>query len=78
MTFTNEEWKQEKEDIVYNRQDFWATNSNKQLNFYSISTRSWNETDALPLSYLIMYYLKEVQAKPSVKACLKQQICIQY
>lgn len=25
--------KQEKEDLTYNRQDFWATTSNKQLNF---------------------------------------------
>jgi type I restriction enzyme M protein len=28
MTFTNEEGEQEKEDLVYNRQDFWATTSN--------------------------------------------------
>lgn len=33
MTFTNEEGEQEREDLVYNRQDFWATGSNKQLNF---------------------------------------------
>jgi len=33
MTFTNEEGEQEKEDLKYNRQDFWATTSNKQLNF---------------------------------------------
>ena len=33
MTFTNEEGEVEKEDLVYNRQDFWATSSNKQLNF---------------------------------------------
>lgn len=33
MTFTSEEGEQEKEDLVYNRQDFWATTSNKQLNF---------------------------------------------
>ncbi len=33
MTFTNEEGEQESEDLVYNRQDFWATTSNKQLNF---------------------------------------------
>ncbi|ABE57448.1 class I SAM-dependent DNA methyltransferase [Chromohalobacter israelensis] len=33
MTVTNEEGEQEKEDFVYNRQDFWATTSNKQLNF---------------------------------------------
>ncbi|QTA79799.1 SAM-dependent methyltransferase [Desulfonema limicola] len=33
MTFTNEQGEQEKEDLVYNRQDFWASTSNKQLNF---------------------------------------------
>jgi len=33
MTFTNEKGEQEQEDLVYNRQDFWATTSNKQLNF---------------------------------------------
>jgi type I restriction enzyme M protein len=33
MTFTNNEGEQETEDLVYNRQDFWATGSNKQLNF---------------------------------------------
>ena len=33
MTFTNEEGEQEKENLTYNRQDFWASTSNKQLNF---------------------------------------------
>ncbi len=33
ITFTNEDNKQEGEDLVYNRQDFWTTSSNKQLNF---------------------------------------------
>lgn len=33
MSFTNEEGEQESEDLTYNRQDFWATTSNKQLNF---------------------------------------------
>ena len=33
LTFENEEGEQETEDLVYNRQDFWATGSNKQLNF---------------------------------------------
>lgn len=33
LTFTNEQGEQEQEDLVYNRQDFWATSSNKQLNF---------------------------------------------
>ncbi len=33
MIFTNEEGRLEKEDLVYSRQDFWTTTSNKQLNF---------------------------------------------
>ena len=33
LTFTNEEGEEEQEDLVYNRQDFWTTTSNKQLNF---------------------------------------------
>lgn len=33
MTFTNEEGEQESDALTYNRQDFWATTSNKQLNF---------------------------------------------
>lgn len=33
QTFTNNEGEQEKEDLTYNRQDFWVTTSNKQLNF---------------------------------------------
>ena len=33
MTATNEAGEQEREEFTYNRQDFWATTSNKQLNF---------------------------------------------
>ncbi|MEM9078781.1 MAG: class I SAM-dependent DNA methyltransferase [Bacteroidota bacterium] len=33
MTITNEEGEAEKQDLSYNRQDFWETTSNKQLNF---------------------------------------------
>lgn len=33
MTITNEAGEQEKEELTYNRQDFWVTTSNKQLNF---------------------------------------------
>jgi len=32
-TITNEEGEQKREALSYNRQDFWATTSNKQLNF---------------------------------------------
>jgi len=33
MSFTNAEGEQAKDDLTYNRQDFWTTTSNKQLNF---------------------------------------------
>lgn len=33
MTFTNEAGEADKENLTYNRQDFWVTTSNKQLNF---------------------------------------------
>ena len=33
ITMTIEEGEEEEEDLVYNRQDFWTTSSNKQLNF---------------------------------------------
>ncbi len=33
MTITNGDGKADKESLVYERQDFWATTSNKQLNF---------------------------------------------
>lgn len=33
MTFTNEEGGLQKDELTYNRQDFWTTTSNKQLNF---------------------------------------------
>ena len=33
QSFTNEEGEQETDELTYNRQDFWVTTSNKQLNF---------------------------------------------
>lgn len=33
MTFTNGAGEQKREDLTYNRQDFWVSTSNKQLNF---------------------------------------------
>lgn len=33
MSFTNVEGEEETDELTYNRQDFWATTSNKQLNF---------------------------------------------
>jgi type I restriction enzyme M protein len=45
MTFTNEEGEQDSEDLTYNRQDFWVTTSNKQLNFLQ-HIRTMLKTDA--------------------------------
>ncbi|HBF09850.1 MAG TPA: DNA methyltransferase [Gammaproteobacteria bacterium] len=33
MSFTNDEGEEDTEELTYNRQDFWTTTSNKQLNF---------------------------------------------
>lgn len=33
MTFTNESGVEDKDELTYNREDFWTTTSNKQLNF---------------------------------------------
>ena len=33
LTITNEDGEQKDEDLIYNRQDFWTTSSNKQFNF---------------------------------------------
>jgi type I restriction enzyme M protein len=33
MTFTNESGVDDKDELTYNREDFWTTTSNKQLNF---------------------------------------------
>ena len=33
MTFTNEEGEEDKDAMIYERPDFWATTTNKQLNF---------------------------------------------
>ena len=38
QTFTNEEGEQEKEDLTYNRQDFWATTSNLGAQEFALSS----------------------------------------
>jgi type I restriction enzyme M protein len=64
QTFTNEEGLLEKKDLTYNRQVFWATTSNKQLNFGQ-HIRSMLKSQVLQqLLSLIMYCLKVEQVKP--------------
>ena len=76
MSFTNEEGEQEKDDLTYNRQDFWATTSNKQLNFVQhIRTMLKTAGRALPLSFLIMYCLRAVPARQFARNCWTIQTC---
>lgn len=46
MTFTNVDGEQEKDELTYNRQDFWVTTSNKQLNFVQ-HIRTMLKTDGI-------------------------------
>lgn len=78
MTFTNEEGEQDTEDLTYNRQDFYVTTSNKQLNFVQhIKTMLKSDGKAavvLPDNVL----LKEVPERQSERNCWKEPICIPY
>ena len=69
MTFTNEEGEQDTEDLTYNRQDFYVTTSNKQLNFVQhIKTMlKADGKERQPWCYRITSCLKEAPEKPSVK-----------
>jgi type I restriction enzyme M protein len=66
QTFTNEEGEQEKEDLTYNRQDFWATTSNKQLNFLQ-HIRTLLKSDGLAAVVLPDNVLFEGDAGESVR-----------
>ena len=48
MTFTNEEGEQEKDDLTYNRQDFWATTANKQVNFLTAHKKHAEKQQDVP------------------------------
>ncbi len=68
MTFTNEAGEQEKEDLTYNRQDFWVTTSNKQLNFVQHIRTMLKTTGQAAVVCLITFYLKVEWAKQCVKS----------
>jgi len=76
MTITNEEGEQEKQDLSYNRQDFWASTSNKQLNFLQ-HIRSLMKINGEAAVVLPDNVLFEGGAGETVrKNCSKQQTCI--
>lgn len=77
QTFTNDEGEQEKDDLTYNRQDFWATTSNKQLNFVQ-HIRTMLKTTGLAAVVVPDNVLFEGGAgRLFVKNYWKQQTCIQ-
>lgn len=78
MTITNAEGEAETEDFVYNRQDFWATTSNKQVNFLQHIYTMLKNTGGQPWSCPIMCCLKATQAKSCVRSFCKLLTCIQF
>lgn len=75
QTFTNEEGEQEKEDLTYNRHDFWTT-SNKQLNFVQHIRSMLKTTSQAAVVFPDNVLLKAEQERPFAKNCWKQQTCI--
>jgi type I restriction enzyme M protein len=76
QTFTNEEGEQEKEDLTYNRQDFWATTSNKQLNFVQHIRSMLKTTGKAAVVVPDNVLFEGEQEKQFVKSCWKQQMYI--
>lgn len=77
MTFTNEEGEEKTDDLTYNRQDFWATTSNKQLNFLQ-HIRTMLKTTGAPLSSCrITCCLREGPARPCGRTSSRRPSCIQ-
>ena len=71
MTSTNEAGEQDKQELVYNRQDFWASTSNKQLNFMQ-HIRSLLKTDGEAAVVLPDNVLFEGGAGETVRRALLQ------
>jgi type I restriction enzyme M protein len=69
MTFTNAEGEQEKEDLTYNRHDFWATTSNKQLNFVQHIRTMLKSTAKRPSSARQRALRRAARAKPCAASC---------
>jgi len=78
MTFTNDEGEQETEDLVYNRQDFWATGSNKQLNFVQHINTILKPTGKAAVVVPDNVLSKAERAKQCGRSSLRLQICIRY
>ena len=79
ITFTNEEGEQEEEDLVYNRQDFWTTSSNKQLNFVqhinTILKATGKAAVVVPDNVLFEGGAGEIVRKKLLETCIPYFVC---
>lgn len=73
MTITNAEGKEDKNSLTYERQDFWATTSNKQLNFLQHIISSLKDTGkaavVLPDNVLFEGGVGELIRRKWLKTC---------
>ena len=73
MSFTNDEGEEETDDLTYNRQDFWATTSNKQLNFVQHIRTMLKTTGRAAVVVPDNVLLRGGPEKPSGKICSRRQ-----
>ena len=78
ITITNEKGEQKKETMTYNRQDFWAATSNKQLNFVQHIKTILKTTGKCAVVVPDGVLFEGELEKLLEKNFLKQQTCIQY
>ena len=70
-TITNADGEAEKEDFIYNRQDFLPPPLTSSSTLFSTFVPCLNLPAKLPLSSPITFFLKGAQAKPFAKNCSK-------
>ena len=75
MSFTNAEGEQETDDLTYNRQDFWATTSNKQLNFVQHIRTMLKTTGPRPSSSPTTCCSRAAPARRFAGSCFRPPTC---
>jgi methylase of polypeptide subunit release factors len=75
MTITNEEGEEDKEALTYERQDFWETTSNKQLNFLQHIVSMLKRMAKRRWCCRTTCYLKAARARRSAASCWKTAMC---
>jgi len=77
ITVTNEDGTQSKEALTYNRQDFWATSSNKQLNFVQHINAMLKANGEAAVVLPDTYSLKEEQERLFERSCSRMPMFTQ-